>query len=117
MRLRRNQRKALANGDDDNQDSAANDDSDDVQAELADSPDSPDLDASLDQRNKRANARYRRRFCQGTRIEFVPLDLGSMGSALECARMVRERYTHVTHVVLNAGSSAWIGMNCCTPYG
>lgn len=36
-------------------------------------------------------AAYRRRFCKGTRIEFVPLDLGSMASALECAKEVRER--------------------------
>lgn len=71
----------------------------------------PDLDASIGQRTQRANARYRQRFCQGTRIEFVPLDLGSMASAVECARLVRSRYPYVTHLVLNAGSSSWIGMN------
>ncbi|SJX63123.1 related to ERG27-3-keto sterol reductase [Sporisorium reilianum f. sp. reilianum] len=109
VRRRRKQRKALANGDDADPDSGVDSDTQDEKAD--DSPGSPDLNASLEQRNKRANARYRRRFCQGTRIEFVPLDLGSMGSALECARMVRERYPHVTHVVLNAGSSAWTGMN------
>ena len=117
VRRRRKLRKALANEDE----ASIQSDSEDSQVEAAEqaglsthsaaSPGSPDLNASLEQRNKRANARYRRRFCQGTRIEFVPLDLGSMGSALECARMVRERYTHVTHVVLNAGSSAWTGMN------
>ncbi|KAJ9479358.1 3-keto-steroid reductase [Pseudozyma hubeiensis] len=111
VRRRRKQRKALANGDDVKQESGAHSESEDEHADIDAAPSSPDLDASLEQRNKRANARYRRRFCQGTRIEFVPLDLGSMGSALECARMVRERYSHVTHVVLNAGSSAWIGMN------
>ncbi|KAJ1026800.1 hypothetical protein NDA16_002097 [Ustilago loliicola] len=113
VRRRRKLRKALANDDEAKQDPSANSDSEDEGADDAaeGSPDSPDLNASLEQRNKRANARYRRRFCQGTRIEFVPLDLGSMGSALECARTVRERYSHVTHVVLNAGSSAWTGMN------
>ena len=111
VRRRRKQRKALATGDDAGQDLDADSDSQELDRDTADTPGSPDLNADLDQRTKRANARYRRRFCQGTRIEFVPLDLGSMGSALECARMVRERYPHVTHVVLNAGSSAWIGMN------
>lgn len=120
VRRRRKLRKALANDDeadldddeDLNGDHTRTDDATSAGAAAKDdSPSSPDLNASLEQRNKRANARYRRRFCQGTRIEFVPLDLGSMGSALECARMVRERYTHVTHVVLNAGSSAWTGMN------
>ena len=110
VRRRRKLRKALANDDEDKQGASTDSDREDEHAD-ATPPGSPDLDASLEQRNKRANARYRRRFCQGTRIEFVPLDLGSMGSALECARMVRERYTHVTHVVLNAGSSAWTGMN------
>lgn len=120
VRRRRKLRKALATDDEPKQDGSAYSDSDDDRENAsarshstsqADSHDSPNLDASLDSRNKRANARYRRRFCQGTRIEFVPLDLGSMGSALECARTVRERYTHVTHIVLNAGSSAWTGMN------
>lgn len=122
VRRRRKLRKALANDDDEaKQGSSMSSESEDEQTdgpgagisstEYAPEPGSPELDASLEQRNKRANARYRRRFCQGTRIEFVPLDLGSMGSALECARMVRERYTHVTHLVLNAGSSAWTGMN------
>lgn len=111
VRRRRKQRKALANGDDTSQDPSAHLESEADKVDDGDSLGSPDLNASLEQRNKRANAWYRRRFCQGTRIEFVPLDLGSMGSALECARMVRERYSHVTHVVLNAGSSAWTGMN------
>ncbi|SNX83806.1 related to ERG27 - 3-keto sterol reductase [Melanopsichium pennsylvanicum] len=106
VRRRRKLRKALANDDDASTYSDSEDEKED-----SDLLGSPDLNASEEQRNKRANARFRRRFCQGTRIEFVPLDLGSMGSALECARMVRERYSHVTHVVLNAGSSAWTGMN------
>ncbi|SPO24414.1 related to ERG27 - 3-keto sterol reductase [Ustilago trichophora] len=117
VRRRRKLRKALANDDEASTYSGSDDENADAAtgaglvSQSITSPDSPDLDSNLEQRNKRANARYRRRFCQGTRIEFVPLDLGSMGSALECARMVRERYTHVTHVVLNAGSSAWTGMN------
>ena len=71
----------------------------------------PNLNESLESRTKRANARYRRRFCQGTAIEFVPLDLGSMASALECARIIRSRHPYVTHIVLNAGSAAWVGLN------
>ncbi|KAJ1044028.1 hypothetical protein NDA11_002214 [Ustilago hordei] len=112
VRRRRNLRKALANDDEAKQVLSADSDSEGEGDDAGEgTPDSPDLDASLEQRNRRANARYRRRFCQGTRIEFVPLDLGSMGSALECARTVRERYSHVTHVVLNAGSSSWTGIN------
>ncbi|KAN0065684.1 3-keto-steroid reductase [Thecaphora frezii] len=74
-------------------------------------PASPDLDQPIDVREKRARAEYRRRFCQGTRIEFAPLDLGSMASALECARTVRARYPYLTHLILNAGSSAWVGLD------
>ncbi|EPQ27435.1 uncharacterized protein PFL1_04973 [Pseudozyma flocculosa PF-1] len=75
------------------------------------SPASPDLDESVETRDRRANAEYRKRFCQGTRIEFAPLDLGSMASALECARTIRGRYPYLTHIILNAGSSAWIGLD------
>ncbi|PWY99419.1 hypothetical protein BCV70DRAFT_200990 [Testicularia cyperi] len=110
VRRRRKLRKAVAK----DGEPSTSDSEDEVEPETADddaATGSPDLDASLEQRNRRANARYRRRFCQGTRIEFVPLDLGSMASALECARMVRERYGYVTHIILNAGSSAWVGMD------
>ncbi|PWN51357.1 NAD(P)-binding protein [Violaceomyces palustris] len=86
-------------------------DSDQGQESQAAEDEAVDLDASIEQREKKARAKYRRRFCQGTRIEFVPLDLGSMASALECAKTIRERYPYVTHIVLNAGSSAWTGLN------
>lgn len=42
-------------------------------------------------RQRKARGQYRRRFCRGTKIEFVPLDLGSMASALICAKEVTER--------------------------
>ncbi|CEH14161.1 3-keto sterol reductase [Ceraceosorus bombacis] len=66
---------------------------------------------SLLSREARARGEYRRRFCQGTSIEFVPLDLGSMASALNCASEIQRRHGYVTHVILNAGSAAWTGLN------
>jgi 3-keto steroid reductase len=42
-------------------------------------------------REARARGVYRRRFVAGTRIEFVPLDLGSMASVLSCAKDITER--------------------------
>lgn len=51
----------------------------------------PRLDDDIEAREARARGRYRRRFCRGTRIEFVPLDLGSFASVLTCAKQVSER--------------------------
>ncbi|PWN46334.1 NAD(P)-binding protein [Ceraceosorus guamensis] len=65
----------------------------------------------LDQREPRAAAAYRRRFCEGTQIEVVELDLNSMSSALSCASEVTQRYGYITHLVLNAGGAAWIGLD------
>lgn len=104
VRRRRKLRKAMAT---DGEDASSGSE---VESLLNDDA-QPDLNASVEQRTKRANAKYRRRFCRGTKIEFVPLDLGSMASAVECARLVRNRYPYLTHLVLNAGSSSWIGMN------
>lgn len=66
---------------------------------------------SMYEREIRARERYRRRFCAGTKIEFQPLDLGSMASALNCAKDITARHKYVTHVVLNAGSSTFTGIN------
>lgn len=51
----------------------------------------PRLDDDIDLRQARARGKYRRSFCKGTKIEFVPLDLGSMASVLTCAKQVSER--------------------------
>ncbi|KAK0526720.1 3-keto-steroid reductase [Tilletia horrida] len=65
----------------------------------------------LAQREAKARGKYRRRFCAGTRIEFVPLDLGSMASALKCANEITERYKYVTHIILNAGVGPFTSLN------
>lgn len=46
---------------------------------------------SLHEREMRARGRYRRKFCEGTTIEIQPIDLGSMASALQCAKDVTTR--------------------------
>lgn len=66
---------------------------------------------SLYEREIKARGRYRRRFCSGTTIEFQALDLGSMASALTCAKEITARHHYVTHVILNAGSSTFTGIN------
>ncbi|CAD6955417.1 unnamed protein product [Tilletia laevis] len=63
------------------------------------------------QREAKARGKYRRRFCAGTRIEFVPLDLGSMASALKCANEITTRYKYVTHIILNAGVGPFTALN------
>ncbi|KAE8253783.1 hypothetical protein A4X13_0g3664 [Tilletia indica] len=63
------------------------------------------------QREAKARGKYRRRFCAGTRIEFVPLDLGSMASALKCAHEITDRYKYVTHIILNAGVGPFTSLN------
>ncbi|CAO1620613.1 unnamed protein product [Parajaminaea phylloscopi] len=65
----------------------------------------------LQDQEARARGRFRRRFCRGTRIEFVPLDLGSFASVLTCAKQVSDRHQYITHLVLNAGGAAWTGLN------
>lgn len=66
---------------------------------------------TLYEREIRARGRYRRRFCSQTVIEIQALDLGSMASALNCAKEITARHHYVTHVVMNAGSSAFTGIN------
>lgn len=66
---------------------------------------------SMREREIRARGRYRRRFCAGTKIEIQAIDLGSMASALQCAKEITARHRYVTHVILNAGSSAFTGIN------
>lgn len=66
---------------------------------------------SLYEREIKARGRYRRKFCSGTTIEFQALDLGSMASALTCAKEITARHYYVTHVILNAGSSTFTGIN------
>ncbi|UZJ52703.1 hypothetical protein CBS101457_002023 [Exobasidium rhododendri] len=66
---------------------------------------------SLYEREIKARGKYRRKFCAETKIEFQALDLGSMASALTCAKEITARHHYVTHIVLNAGSSAFTGIN------
>lgn len=56
---------------------------------------------SLYEREIKARGRYRRKFCSETRIEFQALDLGSMASALICAKEITARYAkfHAKYVV------------------
>ena len=46
---------------------------------------------SLHERQVKARGRYRRKFCAETRIEIQALDLGSMASALTCAKEITTR--------------------------
>lgn len=66
---------------------------------------------SMLEREMKARGRYRRRFCAGTKVEIQAIDLGSMASALQCAKDITARHGYVTHVILNAGSSAFTGIN------
>lgn len=53
--------------------------------------DVPVLQDDISVRNAKARGKYRRRFCRGTKIEFLALDLGSMASVLTCAQQIQER--------------------------
>lgn len=66
---------------------------------------------TLLERETKARGRYRRQFCANTVIEIQALDLGSMASTLTCAKEITARHGYVTHVVMNAGSSAFTGIN------
>ncbi|KAL9938688.1 hypothetical protein V8E36_002407 [Tilletia maclaganii] len=83
------------------------------EGEDEDEEDAHGVNRSLDliDREARARGKYRRRFCAGTRIEFVPLDLGSMASALNCASLITQRYGYVTHLILNAGVGSFTSLN------
>lgn len=72
---------------------------------------SPNLASDLPDREARARAKYRRRFCRGVRIDIIPLDLGSFASVLNCASTVSTRYGHLTHIILNAGGAAFLGLD------
>lgn len=72
---------------------------------------SPNLASDSPDRESRARAKYRRRFCRGTRIDIIPLDLGSFASVLNCASTVSTRYGHLTHIILNAGGAAFLGLD------
>ncbi|CAO1613036.1 unnamed protein product [Sympodiomycopsis kandeliae] len=71
----------------------------------------PLLQDDIQAREAKARGKYRRRFCRGTKIEFVALDLGSMASVLNCAKQVQERYPYLTHLIHNAGGAAFTGLN------
>lgn len=71
----------------------------------------PNLGQSLVSREATARGKYRRRFCRGVRIEFVPLDLGSFASVLNCSAQVTARHGHLTHLILNAGGAAFTGLD------
>jgi 3-keto steroid reductase len=49
----------------------------------------PRLLDEVEKRDARARGEYRRRFCQGTKIEIVQLDLGSLDSVHGCARRLK----------------------------
>lgn len=49
---------------------------------------------SINEREIRARGRYRRRFCAGTKIQIQAIDLGSMASALQCAKDLTARFVH-----------------------
>lgn len=66
---------------------------------------------SMREREAKARGRYRKRFVAGTKIEIQAIDLGSMASALQCAKDITARHGYVTHVVMNAGSAAFTGIN------
>lgn len=69
------------------------------------------LDAPLDVRNRDARIEYRQSFCAGTKIEIVPLDLSSIASTKECARVVASKFPYLTHLILNAGGASWVGVD------
>lgn len=69
------------------------------------------LDAPLDVRNRDARMEYRQSFCAGTKIEIVPLDLSSVESTKECAKVVASKFPYLTHLILNAGGASWIGVD------
>lgn len=65
----------------------------------------------LDERKKNARTLYRRSFCKGTSIEVVPLDLASLASTKACVEAVKSKVPYLTHIILNAGGAAWLGID------
>ena len=69
------------------------------------------LGAPLEMRNSDALLKYRQSFCAGTKIKIVSLDLSSVASTKDCARVVASEFPYLTHLVLNAGGASWTGIN------
>ncbi|PWN18942.1 NAD(P)-binding protein [Microstroma glucosiphilum] len=71
----------------------------------------PRLLDDVEKRDARARGEYRRRFCEGTKVEIVQLDLGSLDSVHGCARRLKAQQPYLTHLILNAGGGAFDGIN------
>lgn len=69
------------------------------------------LNSPLDQRTREARKMYRTSFCKGTVIDVVPLDLASLESTKACARTITAKVPYLTHIILNAGGAAWLGVD------
>lgn len=69
------------------------------------------LSMPVDERTRIARALYKQSFCKGTVIEVIPLDLASLASTRACADAVAERVPYLTHLILNAGGAAWLGVD------
>lgn len=70
-----------------------------------------DDSAPLDTRTREARIHYRQSFCRGTIIEVIPLDLASLENTKACAKLITDKVPYLTHIILNAGGAAWIGVN------
>ncbi|KAH7343512.1 NAD(P)-binding protein [Rhizoctonia solani] len=65
----------------------------------------------LDDELAKRDTPHGRSFRKNLDIEIVKLDLSSVESVFECAADVRKRFPYITHLILNAGTGDFVGIN------
>lgn len=54
---------------------------------------------------------YRQRWLANLKIEFLGLDLGNLSSIFRAVDEIKERHGHLSHLLLNAGGGAFVGLD------
>ncbi|KAG0150311.1 hypothetical protein CROQUDRAFT_73125 [Cronartium quercuum f. sp. fusiforme G11] len=54
---------------------------------------------------------YRQRWLANLRIEFLELDLSDLSSIFRAVDVLKQRYGYISHLLLNAGGAAFIGLD------
>uniref|UniRef100_D8PLY1 3-keto sterol reductase n=1 Tax=Schizophyllum commune (strain H4-8 / FGSC 9210) TaxID=578458 RepID=D8PLY1_SCHCM len=67
-----------------------------------------DLLKTLDELVERNPTERARKFREELKVDIVDLDLGSLASVFAVARVLKERYLYISHLVFNAGGASFV---------
>ncbi|KAL1721278.1 hypothetical protein EV715DRAFT_271244 [Schizophyllum commune] len=67
-----------------------------------------DLLKTLDELVERNPTERAKRFKEELKVDIVDLDLGSLASVFAVARVLKERYPYISHLIFNAGGASFV---------